>query len=483
MSYKTIKSNTLKAAAFLLVWSLGIHTAFGLIKLPAIFQDGMVLQQSTKVAFWGTTDPSKPVRIETSWNQETYEVKADAEGNWKLKVKTPVAGGPYTVQLDDGDKRTLRDVLIGEVWICSGQSNMAMPVKGFSKQPILGSAELIKNAKNPNIKLFRIPTAQSLSPLQACNAAWESADAASVSLFSAVGYQFATMLQKKLNVPIGIIESAYGGTKVQAWMEQASVQKFPELQKELQAESDKRTSKGKVTKNTPTVLFNAMINPILGYTFRGALWYQGEGNRTQASHYAAWFAEMVHSWRKLWNQGEFPFYYVQIAPYKYDGQNESAFLREAQLKALSLIPNSGMAITLDIGSKQTIHPPQKTKVTERLVNLALSEVYGQSHIDTEGPLYKGMKTKRNIVTLSFKNTAEGLTSSGKELTNFEIAGADRVFHPAVAEISGKDWITVSSEEVQHPIAVRYAFKDWVLGDLYNTAGLPASSFRTDHWPQ
>lgn len=447
-------------------------SAYADIKLPAVFSDGMVLQQQATVPIWGTSD-GQTVYITTSWSEKKYHVQVDDQGAWRLMIKTPKAGGPYEIYLNDGNEVVLSDVLVGEVWLASGQSNMNMRVAGSRKDNVLHSKKLIGEAGNPQIRLFRVPTNQSVHPLDDCNAVWTQPDSASVSAFSAVAYQFALNLQQELGVPVGIVQSAYGGTKVQAWMDSTTLNSFPELAGKPLPQ--------KITKNTPTVLFNAMINPILGYGIKGAIWYQGEGNRVTADRYTDWFAGMVHGWRQRWRQGKFPFYYAQIAPFKYDGTHQSAYLREAQLNAATDIPNAGMVVTLDVGLESTIHPPDKTTVANRLSNVALSETYKKERGEVFGPTFTRMKVNGRIARLRFDHVADGLTASTQTLNHFEVAGADHVFYPAEAHITGKDEVAISAQQVDKPVSVRYAFKDWVVGDLYNSVGLPASSFRTDEW--
>lgn len=442
------------------------------IRLPSIFNDGMVLQQQTIVSLWGTSD-ARSISVTTSWSGKKYLAQVDDNGAWRLLVETPKAGGPYEIHLNDGSETVLRDVLIGEVWLASGQSNMGMKVGNPPRDTVLHAEKLIAEAGNPLIRLFRVPVKHAVHPMDNCDAEWAVPDSASVSAFSAVAYQFALNLQRELGVPIGMVQSAFGGTQVQAWMDSATLNSFSELAG--------RPTPQKVTKNTPTVLFNAMIHPILGYGIKGAIWYQGEGNRTTANRYADWFAGMVHGWRQRWGQGDFPFYYAQIAPFKYDGKHQSAYLREAQLNAVGNIRNAGMVVTLDIGLENTIHPPDKTTVANRLSNLALAKTYKKERGEVLSPGLKHMKVDGETVRLYFYHVAAGLTDSGRGLQCFELAGEDRVFHRADARIVAKDQIVVTCRQVVRPVSVRYAFKDWVVGDLYNTEGLPAPSFRTDNW--
>jgi Domain of unknown function (DUF303). len=468
-----MQRNVSIALVIFLLISAGNSKTYGRIELPAVMGNGMILQQQATVPIWGTSDGTS-IRATTSWNGKEYHAKVGDKGRWRLMIETPKAGGPYEIFLsDERDKRVITDVLIGEVWLASGQSNMGMRVGNPPRDTVLHAGKLIAEAGNPLIRLFRVPVKSAVHPLDNCDAEWTTPDSASVAAFSAVAYQYALNLQRELGVPVGILQSAYGGTQVQAWMDSTTLNSFPEL-------ADQPVP-GKITKNTPTVLFNAMINPILGYGIKGAIWYQGEGNRATANRYEDWFVGMVSGWRQRWNQGDFPFYYAQIAPYKYDGKQQSAYLREAQLAAATSLSNAGMVVTMDVGSEQTIHPPDKTTVARRLSDLALAETYKQQRGEVQSPVLKRIKWKGTKVRLYFDHVADGLTDSGHGLHAFELAGDDRVFYPAEARIVAKHIVEVRCEEVPNPVSVRYAFKDWVRGDLFNSAGLPASSFRTDNW--
>lgn len=432
--------------------------------LPPVIDDNMVLQRSTVVPLWGKAKPGTKITIKTSWNNKSYLITAQGDSSWRIGVSTPVAGGPYTVTFNDGDLLTLENILIGEVWVCSGQSNMSMPVKGFKNQPIEGSDELLSHAENSKIRLMQIQRQFSAKPeFDAKVSAWTAANRESVSEFSAVGYIYAKLLQEKLKVPVGVIMTAWGGTKIEAWMKEFLL-----------------AGKAKINHNSPTVLYNAMINPIVGYGIKGVIWYQGEANRSNYHQYDQLMEAMVKGWRKAWNIGEWPFYYVQIAPFKYDGTNTSAYLREAQLKASTLIPHCGMVVSLDVGKEAFIHAPDKTTIAQRLASWALAKNYGMHKLAYTSPVYKSIFIQGDSVEIYFDNMGGGLSSLGKDLTDFEIAGADKKFYPASAKIT-KAGVVVQSENVKTPVAVRYAFKDWVTGSLYSVEGLPVSSFRTDNW--
>lgn len=461
---------------FIIIFLISSGNLFSQPKLPSIFGDNMVLQQQTDVAIWGTATNNSTVRVTTSWNKKSYTAKAGSDGKWKLKVSTPSAGGPYEVSVSEGKTVTLKNVLIGEVWVCSGQSNMEMPVKGYMNQPIIGSNEAIATSENPKIRLFTVTKATNLIPQDDFTGSWKLCDPENVSQFSATAYFFGLMLNKALDVPVGLVNTSWGGTRIEPWISEDGIKKF-----DFVTLPDKNQT-GTLSPQTPTVLFNGMINPMVGYGIRGAIWYQGESNRNEPDKYLKLLPGMVENWRSLWGVGEFPFYYVQIAPYNYGltGLN-SAYLREAQLKAASVIKNIGMAGTMDIGEEFCIHPADKKAGGDRLAYQALVKTYGKKGFAAEGPVLKEMKIEGQMVKLTFDNSVNGLTSFGKELSCFEVAGANKMFYPAKAFFSGGGVVLIS-QYVSTPVAVRYAFKDFIIGDLFNTEGLPASSFRTDDWP-
>ena len=453
------------------------------VKLGSLFTDNMVLQQKSGVPVWGWSTAGKSVNVSTSWNGKSYSARADASGKWMVKVATPSAGGPYELTISDGKAVKLKNVMIGEVWICGGQSNMEMPMKGFKGQPILGSNDAILKSKNNNIRVYTVPRS-SVTELQQNSkpSAWKIAEPESISNFSATGYFFGRLLNEMLDVPVGLINVSYSGSYVEAWMSPENLKQFPEVV--IPAKDDPI----KAVSRTPTTLFNGMLYPISGYGIKGAIFYQGESNYERPDRYEEMFPAMVKEWRSLWRQGDFPFYYVQIAPYNYaqlppynyGGKFNSAYLRDAQRKSLAKIPNSAMAVVLDIGEENMIHPANKEAGGKRLALLALANTYGLKGFGSASPLYKSMSVSGSVATVSFENANNGLTSFSKELNTFEIAGANKIFYPAKATINGSS-VSVSSPMVKEPVAVRYAFKDFVIGDLFSTEGLPASSFRTDDW--
>jgi len=446
------------------------------VKLPAIFGENMVLQQQTDVAIWGAASKNSTVKVITSWNKKSYSVKAGSDGKWSLKVSTPAAGGPYEVTVSEGNTLKFKNVMIGEVWVCSGQSNMEMPMKGYMNQPILGSNEAIATSSNPMIRLFTVTKASNLNPQDDFTGTWKNCDPENVSQFSATAYFFGLMLNKSLNVPIGLINSSWGGTRIEPWISEAGVKNFDFVTLPDKAQT------GTLSPQTPTVLFNAMINPMVGFGIKGAIWYQGESNRNEPDKYLNLLPGMVENWRSVWGVEDFPFYYVQIAPFNYGpGGVNSAYLREAQLKASSVIKNIGMACIMDISEEYCIHPADKKAGGDRLAYQALVKTYGKKGFASEGPVLKEMKIEGQIVKITFENAANGLTSFGKDLTCFEVAGANKRYYPATAFFTNTG-INLFSQFVNEPVAVRYAFQDFIVGDLFNTEGLPASSFRTDTWP-
>ena len=445
----------------------------------------MVLQQQTDAAIWGWARPGSTVQLTTSWNKKKYSANAGTDGKWKLKLATPVAGGPYEILLSDGIPLTLKNILIGEVWLCSGQSNMEMPMKGYRDQPILGSNDAIFRSANEQLRLYTVPRSVKTTIQDSTkNASWKMAGPEAVSNFSAVAYHFGKILQERLQVPVGLIVISYGGSSAEAWMSPEALKPFPDLLIPAVADSSK------VNNRTPTTLYNGMLKPFIGYAIRGCLWYQGESNYTRPDQYEKLFPAMVRQWRDEFGQGDFPFYFAQIAPYNYrnganataavDLKNNSAYLRDAQRKALPAIPNSGMVVLMDNGEEFNIHPADKPTVGKRFSYLALAATYQEKGFAYQSPLYDSLLVKNGVATIKFKNVPNGLTSYGKALTQFEIAGADKVFRPATANIRNGT-IVVSSPLVPEPVAVRYAFRDFIVGELFSTEGYPVSSFRTDDW--
>lgn len=454
------------------------------IKMPALFTDNMMLQQKSNPPIWGWAEKNANITIKTSWNSKIYKVKADASGKWKAALQTSTFGGPYTIEVSEGNEKVIiKNVLLGEVWLCSGQSNMEMPLKGFQGQPVKNGNEIIVRSTNKNIRLITIPRATVLEPKDDFEGKWQEASPKSTSNFSATAWYFGSLLQEVLNVPIGLIHVSYGGSSMEAWMNQEMLKDF--------ASAKIPTTKEELAKDpnrVPTTLFNGMLSPVIGYGIKGSIWYQGESNYERANEYTALMKKMVSSWRTIWNQGEFPFYFAQIAPFNYasfhpnDYQEKynSAYLREAQFKASKEIPNSAMAVLMDVGEENNIHPMDKEKGGNRLAFQALARTYGMEGFEFESPKYKSMEIKDGSVTVSFDDVANGITSYDKEVLGFEIAGEDKVFYPAKTVVRRKS-VVLTSDKVVKPVAVRYLWKDFAKAELFSAGGLPVSSFRTDEW--
>lgn len=634
----------------LFLLSAFISVSYADVKLAAIFCDHMVLQQNSNAPIWGWGLPGEKITVSPSWQQETAAAVVDNSGSWKTLIKTPKAGGPFTIKVKGKNEIEVKDILIGEVWVCSGQSNMEVPM-GW-----LGTARSrndIAEANNKNIRIFDIKDRFSLFEEKDCTGQWETwypATSEHIQWFSAVGYYFGKRLQEQLNIPIGLISTHWGGTAAESWMDLQTIKKFKRLDSAAEILTDIRDKNedpdvafGKImdnwlekvaaddngikenwfandaadsnwtnieqpniwsntslkdhhgivwfrknfdlTSNTsnmeldlgkiddidsvwinehyigttigcdvkriyrvpaeylkigknnitvrvidtggdggffgdkadmkifskepislagtwkyktsnpktdwqepkfsglnqylPTSLFNAMVAPLIPFRIAGVIWYQGEGNVVFPIEYRTLFPAMIKDWRDRWNQGPFSFYYVQIAPWEYGDNSFSQALREAQMMTLSE-PNTGMAVTMDIGEEKDIHPRNKHDVGDRLARWALNKNYGKKDIVFSGPIYKEMKTEPNGIRIYFNYTADGLVAKS-ELTDFTVAGADKKFYPAKAVIEGKT-VLVSSPQVEKPVAVRFAWCNYAQPNLYNTALLPASSFRTDDWP-
>lgn len=300
-----MKKNIIYLSALFFVFSLWSSLDLKAeVKLPAIFSDNMVLQQQSEVAVWGWAKPNATVRVSGSWDKKSYSAKADSQGKWRTKIKTPAAGfTTYTLSVSEGNTLSLKNVLIGEVWFCSGQSNMEMPMKGFNAQPIEGGPEAIRQSKNPHIRMFTVKRASELLPQEDCLGDWQEASPENTPLFSATAYYFGRLLYDNIEVPIGLIHSSWGGSRIEAWMDADMLKDIPE-KKIPQVKDDIKVANG-----TPTVLYNGMVKPVLGYGMRGAIWYQGESNRHEPDLYVKMFDRMVRGWRTAWEVGEFPFYY------------------------------------------------------------------------------------------------------------------------------------------------------------------------------
>lgn len=667
----------MKRQAWILAIVLLVTTSLPGVDLPSIFNDHMVLQRNSQAKIWGIAGPNETIKVTGSWG-ETATTSANSQGEWNTQLPTGKAGGPYTLKVSDQKETvTLSDVLLGEVWLASGQSNMEMPMEGWAGAPIQNSKEEIANAQFPQIRMFTVRQAVAFEPQKDCAGEWAVCSPETVPYFSATAYFFGRKLYQELDVPIGLIHSSWGGTPVESWMPASAFQRdsdfYPVVQKiqnnrdeflaynqwltkhqvinaptaahpeewanldfhdsmvatinfkdsdwhtmdipqlwenadltdfdgivwfrkaitlpnDMRGKSlilslgaiddmdatyingqlvggfqepgrwqEKRvftipadlTGTAKLSiairvidtggggglygeksdlyiaaKNdtsrkislvgewkylptalyraqkfytfdienmgfynmpevpaaigpfTPTFLYNGMIAPLIPYTIEGSIWYQGEANVERPEQYKTLFPGMIKSWRSKWNEGTFPFYYVQIAPFEYGDQTNSAELREAQFETMS-VPNTGMAVTMDIGESYNIHPADKQDVGDRLARWALAKNYDRDVVYS-GPLYQSMTVHGNEIILNFTHTDGGLMLQGDGSENFQIAGDDHQFHNALAQVQGNT-VVVSSPNVDHPVAVKYTWSNIASGTLFNKAGLPSPSFRTDDW--
>lgn len=506
------------------------------VRLPAVIGDHMVLQQKTDAPIWGWANPGEKVRVTASWDSVAVSGVADVNGRWKVSIKTPAAGGLHSIEIAGENTILLSDILVGEVWICSGQSNMQMalnfPKLGYA-EPVLNHTEEIRTANHPRIRLFNVPYMASDKPVDDTKAAWRACSPESVGDFSAVGYFFGRGLQERLNVPIGLINASQGGSALESWVGPAvlradpeyapilsryenALKNLPESKLKYQGELDvwKKLAPDEQAKVfrpmppfgvhkfcAPSTLYNGMVNPLLPFSLRGVIFYQGEENAIWTTNYEKLFAAMIANWREVWNRPDLSFLFCQLNSiaeasgppdpgiqqyidwHSTPGEPASltpenwARVQEAQLKTLR-VPGTGMAVTMDVGAG---HAPNKQEVARRLVLNAMAKVYGKDLVHS-GPVYRSMKTAGGKAVISFEPLQSPLASSdGKPLVRFTVAGADRVFRPAQARIEG-DTVVAWSDEVRDPVAARYAWANTIDSNLGSESGLPASPFRTDQWP-
>lgn len=477
----------MKRKTFAAALLLGFAVAAGAkVKLPSLVCDNMVLQQQTEVKLWGTATPKAEVRVTPSWSGQTAACHADANGQWTLKLATPEAGyTPYDITFDDGEALTVHNVLVGEVWLAAGQSNMQMPLKGFAGCPIEnGLDDAIAAAKSdPYVRMFTVPMRQSYRPQEECGGRWMTTQRFDeVMEFSATAFYFASNLSRALDVPVGIVNCSYGGTKVESWLPREILETYPDVKTDSISISQKEPDYER-----PMVTYNGMFRAIRHYTVKGIIWYQGCGNVGSHDTYAQRLATMVQRWRTEMEQPDVPFYFTEIAPYDYGSGDlaNGARLREAQWKAQSLIPNSAMISTNNLVQpyeRFNIHPREKKGVGHRLSYLALNRTYGYKQVCCFGPQYKSWTVKDNEAWVMFDHLDMGICRN-YDIRGFELAGDDRVFHPA--DSVWLHWQTnelvVSSKKVAKPAAVRYCFRDFQPGTLTGGNDLPAVPFRTDDW--
>ena len=442
------------------------------LRLPAIISSGMVLQQNDSVALWGWAGPGEKVYVLTSWNYKSDSVITGNGARWKIKIKTPAAGGPYSITINSRNKpAVLQNVMIGEVWVCSGQSNMEWSYNNGEKDV---ATELATCATN-SIHFFQVPKATSNTIQDDVKAQWVSCDSNIIKSFSSVGYFFGKRLLQQLNVPIGIINSSWGGTPAEVWTPQELV-----MNDDVLKTAAEKLKPADWWPEKPGLAYNAMIAPLTEYAIAGAIWYQGESNTGTADTYNKLFTTMINGWRTAWKK-ELPFYYVQIAPYRYENNNVGALLQEAQTKSMSH-SGVGMVVVTDlIDSVGNIHPSHKREVGNRLANWALSETYRRPKIFYKHPEFKGTRVRDNSLVVSFNNASNGFQVKDKVITGFYISGAAENWQPADAKIE-KGKIVLSNKDIKQPLYIRYGFSNTMVGSVFSAEGLPLIPFRTDTWP-
>lgn len=460
---------SVRLRAFLLpsvaLFCFSCDSAWAEVRLPKLLSDHMVLQRDMPIRIWGWADAHEEVSVVL--NGQRAECTAGSDGKWQVVLPAMKAGGPYDLMVKGTNELKVVDVLIGELWFCSGQSNMAWLMVGKTTR----MDEDIPRADHPRIRLLMVPQPPEGQPIvnepkNDLAAEWRVCSPKTVGWFSAVAYYFARELERELQVPVGVMVSAVNGTRIEPWTPAVGVEAISEL-------------KGK-DEPRDGELFNTMIRPFVPMTIRGVIWYQGEGNVGDGFLYYHRMRALIAGWRSEWGLGDFPFYFVQIAPLNWGGKpkDQQADIWEAQTAAMR-IPHTGMVVTNDIGNIGDAHPRNKRDVGIRLANWALAKTYGRQALAFSGPIYRSMDIEGNKIRIHFDYAAGGLAArDGKPLTWFTIAGSDGVFRPAVGEIDGET-VVVSSQEVPQPTHVRFGWHQIAEPNLMNAAGLPASSFRTD----
>lgn len=443
-------------------------------RLPAIISNHAVFQQSAKVKLWGWGQSGSTVKISCSWNPtDTIKAEPKKDWTWETFINTPKAGGPYTITfICDKQKVVIEDILIGEVWLCSGQSNMEYAFNWAAG--VLDAGDAVAKSANNELRYFQLAHTFACYPKENSDGEWKISSPETTPSMSVAGYFFGKTLNEKLHVPVGLIASYWGGSSVQAWMPNESFTENPDLKKK----ADNLTPVN-WTPVEPSSIYNSMIFPLKNYRIAGVIWYQGEANTEHPEDYGNLFDGLITGWRKAFDN-DFPFYFVQIAPWSGYWKNSGAYLREQQASSLHL-PKTGMISVGDlVDNIKDIHPRIKKEVGLRLLNLALKEHYGFNDINPYFPQYKSSTIKKNAVVIQFTSSGK-LTTKAKTPANFQLAGEDKEFHPAVAKIAKDGSIVVTSKEVKIPVAVRYCFTSDAMPDIFDVNGLPLLPFRTDKW--
>ena len=481
------------AALFL---AAGVLSARESLKVASIFSDHMVLQREAQAPVWGWAQPGAKVTVSPSWDEKSkYTAKVEKDGSWKVGIKTPEAGGPYVLTVSCGKETvSVKDVLIGEVWVFSGQSNMDMPLRGYGIQTVDGmTEEIIASPRYAGkVRAFRSKRPANVEPQKDIpETAWTVAAGENAARLSAIAWFFATRLSDALGVPVGVIDSSWGGSKIEPYMTAESVRRALEgsvPSSRLQHVMDRKNQPKKAPVEVATT-WNSRMLPLAGYAARGFIWYQGEANRKDR-YYDLLQAAMVDLWRTAWGDKEkkMPFMFTTIAPYRYGDSQATVrpFFVENQLHSLKFIPNSFAAITESLGNEICIHPAKKRQVAQQFLLYALENTYGiKMGMGSGYPKPSGFEFKDGAVTIPFTNTANGLGNiNNRKVKGFELAGEDHVFHPAEAEIaSDNKSVVVKSAAVPGPIAVRYNFHNYADGDLENSYGVPVPCVRSDDWAE
>ena len=506
-----------KSFLFILASSLAI-SAQAELRLPAIIGDHMVLQQKQANPIWGWDAPGTKVTV--TFAGQTKSAEADAEGKWTVSLDAvPANEQPQALVVEGSSKRELSDVLVGEVWICSGQSNMGFTLKGDTNGDLEAAASTL-----PNLRLITVPNVGTQELKTDFRGEWKSSTPESATRFSAVGFLFGRYLHEILHVPVGLIDDSWGGSAAEAWVRRETLEKDPRFaalvestrkrEAELQTEeakaaytaalakwkeaAERAKAEGKPAPRQPAApaawltgnarpgnIFNGVVNPTKPYGIKGIVWYQGESNASRAAEYGDLFPFMIEQWRKEWNQGEFPFYWVQLADFKAEqanpGESDWAELREAQTQSMKL-PHTGQAVIIDLGEGKDIHPRNKHDVAARLVRWALAKDYGMA-IPYRSPEFKAVNFEGAKATVTFDCFGSSLRAFDvAEPVGFAICGEDKVWQWAKGKVVGKDQVELSSDKVPAPVAVRYAWADNPVCNMYSETGLPVTPFRTDDFP-
>ena len=463
-----------------------VLNSYAKVELAPLFADNMVLQRDSEAAIWGKAEPGARVVITSTWAKGKTVVHADDQGRWNVMLATPSAGGPHELTFNDGDRHTLKNILIGEVWICAGQSNMEMTMRGFMGQPVEGAAELILTAKpSVPIRSCNLSRIKSLELEEECDARWFEHTSEGVAEASATAYFFAKRLCDVLGVPVGIINVSWGGSPIEAWMN-------PELLRREFAEEfsfahlDSMTWPEENPWKAPGVLYNGMLHSVAPYTAKGFLWYQGCDNISRYEQYKRLQPAFVKMLRQEWGNDRMPFYFTQIAPYGYFNPDapDAGYMMWAQAQTLEMIPYSGMAATHDVGAVNCIHPADKKSVGDRLAFLALVNDYGYEGIDAATPIPIDFKFEEGQAIVTFEAGYMGLSPLSKDVDGFELAGEDGIFYPAKGIVlwnNPKKVLVYKCPQVQKPVAVRYGMKNWSEATVFNCFGVPISPFRSDNY--